>query len=587
MDGKIGEALRARLPSAQDHDTFEVDIFMAGEPAEAIAGFTDADIAAADDEAFELDSAAVAERLQGHAAAKQREVLEYLSDLSGAESFADVEGAVVVPKVNMVRSFWINNAVAAEVTLDVLTNLLERRDVVHVELARRADIGELIDAGKKTGRDSAAPASKKASAGRKGRGQADGKRAAAHRSTESEEAAGKGNARHPAFDVLDFVKSSSTLAAFTAASSAADEDLTDAAQPTWSVKRVNAPLLWQVGLDGDGILVAVIDTGVNYDHPDLKNRMWNGGTEFPKHGKDFAAQDKDPQDEGENGFGHGTACAGIVAGDGTSGKKTGVAPGARIMALRVGGSEHSFWDALQFAIEHRVHVISMSMTWKNDKSPNYPGWRRNCESLLAAGILHANSTGNQGTVSTSGKLKIPFNIGAPGNCPPPRLHPLQAAPVGGELHLSSAISCGSTDDADRLRDNSGRGPSAWESMPYTDFPFAGGTKPGLIKPDVCAPGSATDTCNWRFNEVGGKPYVTFSGTSAATPHLAGCLALLAQACRRAVTPIVPARVQEALENTAVRIQGQSRDKQNDFGAGRIDVFAAFNYGKHENRKWWA
>ncbi len=156
MDGKIGEALSARLQSAQEHDTFEVDIFMAGEPAEAVADFTDADIAVAGDEAIELDSAAVAGRLQEHAAEKQREVLEYLIGFGGAESFADADGAVAVPKVNTVQSFWINNAVAAEVTLDVLKGLLERTDVVHVELARRAEIGELIDAGKNRPRSKSA-----------------------------------------------------------------------------------------------------------------------------------------------------------------------------------------------------------------------------------------------------------------------------------------------------------------------------------------------------------------------------------------------------------------------------------------------
>lgn len=584
MDGKIGEALRARLESAQEHDTFEVDIFMAGEPAEAVDAFTDADIAVADDEAAEMDSAAVAGRLQEHAASRQREVLEYLSGLGGAESFADADSVVAVPKVSAVRSFWINNAVAAEVTLDVLNGLLEREDVVHVELVRRADIGELIDAGKKSGRGPKSGAGAKASSGKKGRELAAVKRGPVRRATGSVAGARAAGTGRATFDVLDFVRSGGTLAEFTAA---ADDDLTDAAQPTWSVRRVNAPLLWQqpINLNGDGIIVAVIDTGVNYDHPDLKNRMWEGGAEFPKHGRDFAANDKDPQDEGERGFGHGTACAGIVAGDGTSGQQTGVAPGARVMALRVGGKEHTFWDALQFVIEQRVPVISMSMTWKNDKNPNYPGWRRNCESLLKAGILHANSTGNQGATSTSGELKIPFNIGAPGNCPPPRLHPLQAAPVGPDPHLTSVISCGSTDDSDRLLANSGRGACSWESDVYTDFPFADGTKPGLIKPDVCAPGSATDTCNWHFNEVGGKPYVTFNGTSAATPHLAGCMALLAQACRRSGKPIVPARVQEAFENTAVRIRGQVHDKQNNFGAGRIDVFAAFNYGK--DRGWWA
>jgi subtilisin family serine protease len=567
MEEKIGEALRARLQSAQPHDTFEVDIFMAGEPAEAAQGFADAELEAAD-----IDPAAVAGRLQEQAAVRQRGVLEYLTGFGGAESFADAEGAVSVPKVGAVQSFWINNVVAAEVTLDVLASLLERPDVIHVELARRADVGELIDGGGKSSGKS------KDSKKRKAGGAATGRAARARTASESSAGDFEAYAGGRAFNLLDFVRSGSTLAAFNAPA-----DFADAPQPTWSVKRVGAPLLWQLGLDGEDVLVAVIDTGVNYDHPDLERRMWDGGAEFPLHGYDFAADDNDPQDEGESGFGHGTACAGIVAGDGTSGTRTGVAPGARVMALRVGGLEHNFWRALEFAVEHRAHVISMSMTWKAPANPNYPGWRRVCESILTARILHANSTGNNGHLSTAGAHKVPFNIGAPGNCPPPRLHPLQANPVGGEPHLSSIISCGSTDDADRLRDNSGRGPCAWEAGPYTDFPFAGGTRPGLIKPDVCAPGSATETCDWRFDEFG-KPYTTFSGTSAATPHVAGCMALLAQACRRAGTPVVPARVQEALENTAVRIQGQVRDKQNNFGAGRVDIFAAFKYG--ESRGWW-
>lgn len=558
MQEKMGEALQARLQSALDHDTFDVDVFMAGEPAEAVPNFAAVE-SAVGLEALTLDTTTVAEQLQDYAAEKQRDVLEFLTGFAAAESFIDADANISVPKVNTVESFWINNSIGTEVTRDVLDSLLERPDVVHVELTRRADISELIDV------------TKKGSSGSKKKASAKKKRSAAG-AKKYRKVAGKRT-----FDVLDFVKSGHPFPVFTGAG------VTDAVEPTWSVKRVGAPLLWQAGLTGNKVLVAVIDTGVNYDHPDLKNRMWNGGTQFPKHGFDFASEDNDPRDEGEAGIGHGTACAGIVAGDGTSGTRTGVAPGARIMALRVGGQERNFWRALEFAIARRVHVISMSMTWKANRNPNYPSWRRVCESVLAAGILHANSTGNQGESSTAGPLKVPFNIGAPGNCPPPRLHPLQSAPVGGGPHLSSVISCGSTDDADRLRDSSGRSPCAWESDLYTDYPFANGTKPGLIKPDVCAPGSSTDTCNWRFNESG-KPYIPFSGTSSATPHVAGCMALLVEACLVSGNPIVPARVQEALENTAVRIQGQAHDKQNNFGAGRVDVFAAFKYGK--DRGWW-
>jgi hypothetical protein len=248
------------------------------------------------------------------------------------------------------------------------------------------------------------------------------------------------------------------------------------------------------------------------------------------------------------------------------------------MALRVGGVESNFWKAFQFAIDHKVHVISMSMSWKYPSHPNYPGWRRTCETVLAAGILHANSIGNQGDDLVT--YPIPYNIATPGNCPPPRLHPLQTL-IGG---LSSPISCGATDDLDNLASYSGRGPAAWESAPYTDYPYQNGTKLGLLKPDVCAPGPGTTSCNYQYTGTTGQPYVPFGGTSSATPHVGGCLALLAQAYLDAGKTIVPAQVQEALENTAIRVGGQTKDKENNYGAGRVDVYAAYKYG--QARGWW-
>lgn len=342
----------------------------------------------------------------------------------------------------------------------------------------------------------------------------------------------------------------------------------------WGIDHINAPGLWKIGINGNGITCAVIDTGVNYHHPDLRDRMWNADPRYPNHGYDFERHDDDPMDI----HGHGTACAGIVAGTGRQGLRTGVAPKATLMALRVGGTERNYWDALEFAIDNGADVISMSMSWKYPSSPDYPGWRRACETVLAAGLLHANSIGNQG--SNLVDYPVPYNIATPGNCPPPWLHPKQS-PKGG---VSSVISCGATDSTDRLAPYSGRGPATWDVGPYLDYPYRQPSSLGLLKPDLCAPGPGTYSCHWQHTANSGpSPYRSFGGTSAATPHVAGALCLLAHATvgndRDRDRAVVPAHVQEALEQTTVRVTGQTLDKENHYGSGRIDVLEAFEFGK--------
>jgi subtilisin family serine protease len=557
MDEKIGTALKSRLQSARENDTFDVNIFLKDEPA--------ADTLAAMDSEETDDGHDRVRAMQELAAASQRGLLSYLESVEAEVNLIDDE--VSLPAALTRQSFWINNSVAAEVSLDVLRNILERPDVAYVELSRNVDPRELFDVD-----ESSSEASSKASGSRAQ--PLDGAAINASRAVrETDGRAPVALASGGAALIVTEIEISESV-------SVEIEDLGAASgsEATWNVKLIKAPLLWQKGLTGEGVVVAVIDSGVNYDHPDLKSHMWDGGADFPHHGYDFMNDDTDPRDDGNQG-GHGTAGAGIVAGNGTSGSRTGVAPEATIMAIRAGNTDRSIWNGLEFAIQHQAQVISMSMTWKFDQKPNNPAWRRACESILAASVLHANSIGNDGEFTQT--FPLPFNIGAPGNCPPPQLHSLQT--IRGSV--SSAISCGSTDDTDSLASDSGRGPVAWESAPFADYPYENGTKQGLIKPDVCAPGHGASSCNWLYpGQAEAQPYRPFSGTSAATPHLGGCLALLAHACRRSGQPIIPARMQEALENTAVRIAGQTQAKENHYGAGRIDVFAAYQYG--QGKGWW-
>jgi subtilisin family serine protease len=336
----------------------------------------------------------------------------------------------------------------------------------------------------------------------------------------------------------------------------------------WGVDRINAPQVWQQGITGTGALVAVIDTGVNYDHPDLRNRMWQSGDPgLPLHGFNFERDKPDPRDHD----GHGTACAGIVAGDGTRGTKTGVAPGATIMALKIGDSEDQMMQAVEFAALHDADVISMSVTWKVD--PDNERWRLQCERLLELGICHANSGAHS-------LVPLPNNIGAPGNCPPPWLNPAMPLRKG----KSSAVTCGATNCHDELSPFSGKGPVAWSTVPFNDYPFNGDGNPGLMKPDICAPAD-TPSCNLTFGVTPSpSDYASLRGTSAATPHLAGCMALLVQATKQRGLDPDPARILEALERTADPVVGQTKKKENNFGAGRVNVFEAHKFGKDQG--WW-
>jgi subtilisin family serine protease len=370
--------------------------------------------------------------------------------------------------------------------------------------------------------------------------------------------------------------------------------------PQIGLTLINAPAVWAAGDSGQGVLAANHDSGCDWDHPDLINNIWNNlGEDANSNGRtviwngsawvfdpgdingvdndangyvddfigwDFSTNNNDPNSSET----HGTCTAGIVCGDGTNGTQTGVAPKAKLINCQLSG-EASSWLAIQYSVDKGVDVItsSHSYKWYFSPQPNYPMHRQMNDFELAAGVVHTNSTSNDGN-----SVGIPFNISAPGNTPTAWIHPNQTL-VGG---LSSVIGIGNvTASTDIIASSSPWGPTTWEDlqvnhptypfpMPanYQDYPYE--TVPGsmgLIKPDVSAPGNGTTST------TNGGGYTSFSGTSGATPHACGTVALILS-----VNPnLTPAEVSMIMQTTAVEKGDPGKD--NRYGAGRIDAYQAY------------
>lgn len=314
----------------------------------------------------------------------------------------------------------------------------------------------------------------------------------------------------------------------------------------WGVDKINADDVWALGYEGQGVIVGVIDTGVDYYHSDLGNNMWHDTPAGYHYGYNFygSGDPYDPMDD----YGHGTHCAGTIAGDGSGGTETGVAPSATIMALRIyyyTGGYPTWIEAMEFAAENGASVLSMSM----GTSPVGNATLREAEeNVLLAGIYHSVAAGNSGSGSGT--------ILASGDCPPPWFHPDQAHQLG----QSAVVTAGATDSGDQIASFSSRGPVTWwgSVAPWFDY---GDSQP-LIKPDISAPG-----VNVLSTQLGGG-YTTMSGTSMATPHVAGVAALLLS-----VNPnLTVAQLDSLIEITSLDLGTAGKD--NTFGAGRVDAYQA-------------
>jgi len=312
------------------------------------------------------------------------------------------------------------------------------------------------------------------------------------------------------------------------------------------VALMGADRVWnELGFTGAGVVIGHIDSGVCPTHPDIQNQIWTNVDEIPGNGLDddnngyiddtwgwnFEFNNNNPDDS----FGHGSHTAGTIAGDGTQGSQSGMAPDSEIMELRISGSfsmEQLVWDATQYAVDNGADLISASIGWPHFANPDRATWRAVCENAIAAGVVVIYAAGNEGCSTNFD------NVRTPGDVP-------------------DVITVGATDCNDLKASFSSCGPVEWEFIPpYNDWPFP----PGKIKPTIAAPGVNTVS----HNRCSG--YTTFSGTSMATPHVAGAVALMLEANPK----LDHFSVKQILMDTSVDLGTSGRDNQ--FGAGRVDAY---------------
>ncbi|MBN6042076.1 S8 family peptidase [Amycolatopsis sp. 195334CR] len=249
-----------------------------------------------------------------------------------------------------------------------------------------------------------------------------------------------------------------------------------------STAQVGAPAAWQAGLDGTGSTVAVVDTGIDAGHPDLA-------------GKVTASADFSGEGDVVDRHGHGTHVASIAAGTGAAsgGKYRGVAPAAKLVVAKVfdssgAGDTSQVMAGIDWAVGTGAKIVNLS---------------------LGAGVTDGADPLSEQVDELSAKTGTLFVVAAGNSGPGDRT-------VTTPGSAAAALTVGAVDDAGKLAWFSSRGPRLRDA---------------LVKPELTAPGVEIAAARASGTAMGApvdENYTSASGTSMATPHVAGAAALLLQ-----------------------------------------------------------
>ncbi|GAA4361918.1 S8 family peptidase [Angustibacter luteus] len=292
-----------------------------------------------------------------------------------------------------------------------------------------------------------------------------------------------------------------------------------------SVPQIHAPQAWAAGFTGTGATVAVLDTGYDSTHPDLAGRV----SKTANFTTDATVTD---------GNGHGTHVLSTVGGTGAAsgGLRKGVAPGADLMVGKVLGDNGSGEDSwvlagMAWAVAQGADVVSMSLGNGTPDDGTNPLALAVDELSASSDTLFVIAAGNEGGNGAS-------TVSAPGSA-------------------DAALTVGAVDVHDAMAGFSSRGPRV---------------RDGALKPDVVGPGvdiTAARAAGTELGPVVDEYYTTISGTSMATPHVAGLAAILKQEH--------PGwdgeRLKSAIANSTVQVADATGF---DAGTGRIDALQAIH-----------
>ena len=310
----------------------------------------------------------------------------------------------------------------------------------------------------------------------------------------------------------------------------------------WNLKNIGVPSVWKSGIDGSGTVVASIDTGVQWDHPALKEKYRGYDPANPNNVDhefnwyDPVSNESTPYDD----VGHGTHVTGTMVGAEPNGEnQIGVAPGAKWISVKAFSEEGGDDVGLLAAGEWILAPKDKNGNPHPEKAPDVvnnswgggPGldewYRPMVEAWRAAEIFPEFAVGN-----------INFwNPGGPGSAASPSNYP-------------ESFATGAVDINNKLAPFSLQGPS-----PYDE-----------VKPDVSAPGVAIRSA------VSGSGYASNNGTSMAAPHVAGVVALL----RQVDSSLTVDELEEILLSTSTPLTDSTLPDtpNNGYGYGLVNAYEA-------------